>query len=106
MVYWKLHPLIQLFCSNWGYVLLIAGRIIADKIRQRRQCADLALTLARDCRSSMSRILSKDRMQIRGLLGAFAVAAVVCCSAGALGASGPETQQHTLTRARDVHDFP
>ncbi len=45
-------------------------------------------------------------MQIRGLLGAFAMAAAVCCSAGARGASGPQAQQHTLTRARDVHNFP
>ena len=45
-------------------------------------------------------------MPIRRLLGVFVTAAAVCCSAGAEGAPGPEAQQRTLTRARDVHNIP
>jgi len=45
-------------------------------------------------------------MRIRSLLGVWAMAAAVCCSASAQSPSGPEGQLRTLTKAREVHNFP
>ncbi|MGB0065877.1 MAG: hypothetical protein WBP85_15645, partial [Terracidiphilus sp.] len=50
--------------------------------------------------------MSRDRKPIRGLLVALAMAAAVCCGAGAAGAPGSEAPLRTLTKAREVHNFP
>ncbi|MGH9560552.1 MAG: hypothetical protein ACRD3S_03775, partial [Terracidiphilus sp.] len=79
---------------------------MADGIPQRRQYAGFVRKLMQDCGNSLNEFLLGDPMPIRRLLGVFVMTAAVCCSVGALGAPGPGSQQRTLTRARDVHNFP
>lgn len=45
-------------------------------------------------------------MQIRGFLAVLVITAAVCCSLGYPGSPALAAQQRTLTRARDVHNFP